>query len=92
MNPINKGALERWLKNNGEWVDELPSGTNVSAQSRKQVGAAALLAAELRLIADLIESPDIPKELKREKFVAAVEAWGRGVDAYMTIPKEGQND
>lgn len=47
-----------------------------------------LLAAEFRVLADLFESPDVPKEIKGERFVAAVRGWNAAIDKYAAMLKK----
>lgn len=70
--------LDDWLERN-VWNKPVPTGENICA----------LLASELRQLADFIESPTIPAKLKRERFEAAVRGLYSGLDLFSDLFGKG---
>jgi len=47
-----------------------------------------LIAAEMHALADILASPDIDKEVKGQRFVAAVRGWSMGIDKHAAVFKK----
>jgi len=54
-------------------------------QALPQKPVLGLLADELRNLAAFLESADVPKELKGERFVSAVRGWHAGIEKYVAL-------
>jgi hypothetical protein len=91
LNYEDARKVEAWLRERHllRVYIEPPSTTFQPTQGTKP--PSDLLAAELRALADILESPDIDKEIKGERFVSAVRGWHNAVDKYARLLQEKKN-
>lgn len=75
-------AAERWLKQAGFW--ELPIPATASP--------ASIIAAKLRGLADLLESPHFPMKAKISDFSCSIKSIYDSLDSIIAAMHEGTND
>lgn len=68
---------EAWLRENNYWPG--------NSASPEKSDMASVIASDLRACADFLEAPQIPNELKAQRFAGLIEGYAQGIQRYRKL-------